>query len=260
LPIPIVERSQEEIARIIKNRVERIKHVASCDKVSVRMIRKRFDVNIDISLDISLDSKLEFERIHRIISNVERTVKKVIPNVRVTVETRTFASALEEVWRLVREVAERMPGSRGVHNIHVQMASGKICVDFHLEVAAGMTLKQAHDVSDQVERELRAANPSIGDITIHMESALDFISRERTGAGTAVKWYIEDLAKRFPEIKDVHGVRVRKVGDTLHVVLRCLFDPNINVKEAHEISNKLENAIKSAYPNIAKIDIHEEPA
>jgi len=32
------------------------------------------------------------------------------------------------------------------------------------------------------------------------------------------------------------------------------------MKKAHEISSKLENAIRSAYPNIVRIDVHEEPA
>jgi divalent metal cation (Fe/Co/Zn/Cd) transporter len=67
------------------------------------------------------------------------------------------------------------------------------------------------------------------------------------------------VAERFPEIKRVHGISVRKVGDSLHVVLRCHFDPDTNMKKAHEISNKLESAIRSMYPNIARIDVHEEP-
>jgi len=32
------------------------------------------------------------------------------------------------------------------------------------------------------------------------------------------------------------------------------------MKQAHEISSNLEKAIKSAYPNIDRIDVHEEPA
>jgi ferrous-iron efflux pump FieF len=68
------------------------------------------------------------------------------------------------------------------------------------------------------------------------------------------------VAERFPEIKQVHGIEVRKVGDSLHVVLRCHFDPNISMKKAHEISNSLEREIRDAYPRIARIDVHEEPA
>jgi divalent metal cation (Fe/Co/Zn/Cd) transporter len=255
MPIPFVERSPKEIAQIIKARVEAIKDVRSCHQVSVRITGKRFDVD----MHVLLDSNLRFEEVHRIASDVERGVKSVVPNARVTVHTEPLGYGREGVRTLVKEIAEGVPGSRGVHNVHIQKIGGKLCVDLHLEVSAHMTVKQAHEVSDRIERELRA-RLDISEITIHMESALDRISRELNRGGTELKWYIEHAAKRFPEIKAVHGIKIRKIGERSHVVIRCHFDPNISMKQAHEISSNLEKAIKSAYPNIDRIDVHEEPA
>jgi len=256
LPLPLVERSEEEVAQIIRKRVEAIKDVRNCHQLNVRMTGKRFYV----WMHVSLDSNLRFEDAHKIASGIEREVRSVVPNARVTIHTEPVGSGRESVGRLVREIAEGVPGSRGVHNVHVQRIDGKLCVDLHLEVSANMTVKQAHDVSDEVEREIRAANPSISEIVVHMESASDRISRELTGAETELEWYIEHVAKRFSEIKGVRETTIRKIGDNVHVVLRCHFDPNINMKKAHEISSKLENAVRSAYPNIVRIDVHEEPA
>jgi len=256
MPIPLVERSQKEVAQIVKTRVEAIKDVKSCHRVSVRITGKRFDVD----MHVSLDSNLRFEDVHKIASNVEREVKSVVPNARVTVHTEPLGYGRGELRTLVKEVAEGVPGSRGVHNIHIQKINGKLCVDLHLEVSANMTVKQAHEVSDQIEKRLRAAKLDISEITIHMESALDRISRELNRGGTELKWYIEHAAKRFPEIKAVHGIKIRKIGESLHVVIRCHFDSNISVKQAHEVSSNLEKAIKSAYSNIDRIDVHEEPA
>jgi len=224
--------------------------------VSVRITGKRFDVD----MHVSLDSNLRFEDVHKIASNIEREVKSVVPNARVTVHTEPLGYGRGELRTLVKEVAEGVPSSRGVHNIHIQKINGKLCVDLHLEVSANMTVKQAHEVSDQIEKRLRAAKLDISEITIHMESALDRISRELNRGGTELKWYVEHAAKRFPEIKTVHGIKIRKIGESLHVVIRCHFDPNISVKQAHETSSNLEKAIKSAYPNIDRIDVHEEPA
>jgi divalent metal cation (Fe/Co/Zn/Cd) transporter len=67
------------------------------------------------------------------------------------------------------------------------------------------------------------------------------------------------VAERFPEIKQVHGIEIQRVGESLHVVLKCHFEPNINMVKAYEISS-LEREIKNVYPQIAKIDFHEEPA
>jgi divalent metal cation (Fe/Co/Zn/Cd) transporter len=256
LPIPLVERSQGEIAQIIRRRIETIKSVRNCHEVSVRISGKRFDVD----MHISLDHNLRFEEVHRISSDVEREVMRVLPNARVTVHTEPYGSTRADLKRAIKETAESVPGSRGVHNVHIQEIDGRLCVDLHLEVSAGMTVKQAHEISDQVEKRLRGAKLNISEITVHMESASDLISRELNGAETEVKLYIEDLIKRFPEIKIIHGIRIRKIDDHLHVVLRCHFDPNIDMQQAHEVSSMFERALKDAYPNIDRIDIHEEPA
>ena len=256
MPLPLVERSEEEVAQIIRKRVEAIKDVRGYHQLSVHMTGKRFYVD----MHVLLDSNLSFEDTHRIASDIEREVKKAVPNARVTIHTEPVGGSRESIWKLVKEIAEGVPGSRGVHNIHIQEINGKLCVDLHLEVSANMTVKQAHEVSEHVEREIKTANPKISDITVHMESASERISRELTGGETELESYIAHVAKRFPEIKEIHGIEVRKIGDALHVVLRCHFDPNIDMKKAHEISNSLEREIRSAYPRIARIDVHEEPA
>lgn len=256
MPLPLVERSEEDIARLVRKRVEAIKDVKGYHELSVHMTGKRFYVD----MHVLLDSNLRFEDTHKIASNIEREVKKAVPNARVTIHTEPLGASRESIWRLVKETAEEVPGSRGVHNIHIQEINGKLCVDLHLEVGANMTVKRAHDVSEQVESRIRAANSNISEITVHMESASDLVTRELTGAGTELESYIEHVAERFPEIKYVHGIEIRKVGDSLHVVLRCHFDPNINMNRAHEITKSLETELKRAYPSIARIDVHEEPA
>jgi divalent metal cation (Fe/Co/Zn/Cd) transporter len=256
LPIPLIERSEKEIARAIKRRVEEMGDVRGCHRVTVRTTGKRCDVD----MHISLDSSLRFEDVHKIASKIEREVKRTVANARVTIQTDPSGHRREDIRALVKKIADEVPGSRGVHNIHLQKVGEDLCIDLHLEVSANITVKHATEISNQIERKLKAANPSISEITIHMESASDLISRELQGQGTEFKWFVEHAAKRFPEIKKVHGIRIRKTGDKFHLVLHCSFDPRLSMKQAHDASTKLENAIKSAYPIIDRIDVHEEPA
>jgi divalent metal cation (Fe/Co/Zn/Cd) transporter len=241
---------------MIKKRVDAVKDVRGSHQISVRMFGKRFDVD----MHLLLDSNLRFEEVHKIASDVEREVKKVLPKARVTVHTEPVGRNKHDISRLVREVAERAPGSRGVHNIHVQEVDGKTCLDFHLEVAADISVKQAHEIADQVERELKKVNHRIAEITVHIESASDIVSKESIQVMSDIEPYIVDAAKGFPEIKDVQGIMIRRVGASLHIAIeKCYFKPDITMEQAHAISNKLEKAIRTAYPNVDRIDIHEEP-
>lgn len=212
-----------------------------------------------MSMHVSLDSKLNFREIRKITSNIGREVKKILPNARVTAQTDPLGYVQEDTRTLVKEIADRLPGSKGVHNVHVQKIDGKLCVDLHLEVSEEMTVKQAHEISRQIETKLKAANSNISEITVHVESGPDHISREMKEDDTELKWFIEHVAKRFDEIKGVHGIKTRRVANGRHVVLRCHFDPELSMKEAYKITTNLQNAIKSAYPGIARIDIQEEP-
>jgi divalent metal cation (Fe/Co/Zn/Cd) transporter len=143
--------------------------------------------------------------------------------------------------------------------IHIQRIAGELCVDLHIEVSANMTVKQAHDVADQVEKKLKS-ELNVSEATIHIESASDLVTRELKEDATKLRWYIEDVIKRFPEIKTIHSVEIRKLGEKTHVVLSCHFDPEVTVKHAHDVSDRLESMIKGAYPDVERIDIHEEPA
>ncbi len=94
---------------------------------------------------------------------------------------------------------------------------------------------------------------------MHIESATELIQREQTGVAGELESHILHLARDFPEIKNISGIEIRKVGESFHVILHSVFDPDIEVTKAHEISTRLEHAIEKAYPNVTRIDIHEEP-
>jgi divalent metal cation (Fe/Co/Zn/Cd) transporter len=255
LPIPMVERSEEEVAKIVRGKIEATKGVKSLHDLTVRMTRKR----LDVSVHVVVDGEQQLEDAHKIASDIERQVKNAFSDARVTIHTETTEGEGMEIWKLVKETAQQVPGSRDVHSIHIQTIDEKLYVDLHLEVSANMTVKQAHEVADQVEARIKAANPDISDITIHMESASDWVSKERSGVDTELALYIEHLAKRFPEIKGIHGVIARKVGEDLHVVFHCNFDANTPIDKAHDVTKELEKAIRDAYPKITRIDVHEEP-
>lgn len=256
MPLPLVERTKEEIAKIIKKKVEKTRGVKRCRQLDIRMSGKR----VDVSLRVSLENDPTIEQIHETALRIEKEVRDVLPNSRVAIDTEPSESTEENLWNLVKKAAEETSGSRGAHNVHVQKVDGKLDIDFHLEVSANMTVKQAHQVADEIEKKVKAANPSIAEVTAHIESASDRVSKEMAGIAADLESYIEHAAAKFPEIKNVCDVRVRKVGTSLHVVLQCRFDSKLSIGRAHEISSQLETMLKKAYPNVSRIDIHEEPA
>jgi divalent metal cation (Fe/Co/Zn/Cd) transporter len=216
---------------------------------------------LDISAHVFLDNSSTFEDAHRIVSLIERAIRsKVWKIARITIQTEPFGHSRRDVAELVAHVAEHVPGSRGVHNIHLQKINGKWCVDLHLEVSANVSVKAGYEIAKEIEKRVKGSDASISEVTVHVESASEVLSRELQGRGSELRWYIEHVAKRFPEIKSLHGIKIRRNRNAVSVVLRCGFAPGMSVKHADEISSKLESTIRGAYPIVNDVEIEEEPA
>ncbi len=257
MPVPVVERSQKEIEQMIRKKISAIKDVKACFQITVGPLRKKPQIH----LHVWLDKNISYEGMHNVSSHIEREVRKIVPNASVAIRTEPHGTDYYDVWKLVKDIANKEPGSRGAHNIHIQELDGTIGVDFHLEVSAGMTVKKAHDVAIQIEKKLKSANAKISEVIIHEESIADLVYSERTATGSHVRSYIEHIVRQFPEIIAVHKPKILKMGDEkLHVVLRCTFDPSLSIDRAAEVTAKLQEIIRAGNPRIDRIDITEEPA
>ena len=74
----------------------------------------------------------------------------------------------------------------------------------------------------------------------------------------AVRGRIEDTIKRHPDILGFHDLRTRKSGMVIHISFDVEIDPDITLKEAHDIVRALEEDIMADYP-YAEIIIHKDP-
>lgn len=76
---------------------------------------------------------------------------------------------------------------------------------------------------------------------------------------------IDVYARLFDAVNSVtgahnpHRVRARKIGSHYMVNLDIEVDPDLSVKEAHEIARNVEKSIKSKLKNIYDIMVHVEP-
>jgi cation diffusion facilitator family transporter len=71
-----------------------------------------------------------------------------------------------------------------------------------------------------------------------------------------------ELFKAVKEVKGAlnpHRVRLRKIGSFLMISMDIEVDPDMKIKEAHEIAHKVEQKIKNSLPNVYDIVVHIEP-
>ena len=64
----------------------------------------------------------------------------------------------------------------------------------------------------------------------------------------------------IPEVKGCHKIRTRGRKDDIHIDLHLLVDNNMDVQNAHEIANHVENTLKKNIPGVSDVVVHIEPA
>ncbi len=70
---------------------------------------------------------------------------------------------------------------------------------------------------------------------------------------------IRKVVNGIKGIQDCHGIRTRGKEDFINIDLHVLVDPEINVREAHEVAHSVEEAIKEKFPSVVDVVIHVEP-
>ncbi|HVI99352.1 MAG TPA: cation diffusion facilitator family transporter [Sphingomonas sp.] len=66
------------------------------------------------------------------------------------------------------EVAARQPGIKGIHDFRTRRAGTHDFAQFHMEVARDLTVEQAHDIVESVEKALKKAFPKV-EVLIHVD-------------------------------------------------------------------------------------------
>jgi cation diffusion facilitator family transporter len=69
---------------------------------------------------------------------------------------------------------------------------------------------------------------------------------------------IERILKSFPEIKQFHNVKVRAAGADTFVKVNIHLQPDLSLKEVHEICDKIEDEIGKSIPR-CEVSVHPEP-
>ena len=139
---------------------------------------------------------------------------------------------------------------RAVERVRVRASGPAVFVDLIAAVDRGLSLEQSHALADCVETEVRRVVPD-ADVLVHFHP---------TTAGETPIDAVRTVARRFPEIDDVHNVRSYLDAETgqrlltLHVQLR----PELSLEAAHDVVDRLEDAIRAERPEFGEIAAHLE--
>jgi len=251
----LLDRAPEGLLQEFSGAAGRVNGVMNVGKIRLR----RSGPRVFVDMIVEVDRNLSIERTHEIAEAVESEVQRLSPGADVVVHTDPKEDEREDMARRIRGVANR--DQMAVHNIWLHGDKGRVIVDLHLEVDDHLSLRQAHELADQIERDLRADMPEIAHINTHIESRGTSL-----GDGRIVTTRENRLVQRIKAMTDeitgrasCHDVMLRRRDGQLSVSLHCTFDETMSIIQVHDITSRIEARLKSEIPSLERVIIHAEP-
>ena len=136
-----------------------------------------------------------------------------------------------------------------LRRVRVRHAAGRHFADLVVGVAPDKGVAQAHATADEVEERVRDALGN-ADVVVHVEPA-------RIGGG--VRELATAAAAAVPEVREVHNVRVMRLGDAHELSLHVKLPRELSLTEAHDVIERLERAVRLAVPDLTDVHTHIEP-
>ena len=195
---------------------------------------------------------------HAAADAVEAAVERAVPDADVVVHVEPAEA--EELGERATAAALRVPGVREVHNVSVLDSDDRTEVSLHLKLPGSLTLAEAHDVAETVEREILAAVPVVDAVQTHIEplgepAAVSPVPAEALESESeAVRGIVRDTTGNDPR-----ELRFLATDRGLVAFLTLAMSPERALAEAHARASEIEERIRRDHPEIVDVIVHTEP-
>ncbi len=231
------------------------------DVVRVRVRRSGPEAFADVTLTV--EGGTAIARAHEITDAAEAALRGLLPGADVVVHVEPAggpaAGGAEDHAATVRAVAAEL--GFAVHDVHLHEVMNTSSLELHLEVDPTLSVEAAHRQATQLEGALRRALPGLGPIVTHIEPRGDTVRADRVALADEghVLAVLRELTRDASLHCHPHDVAVRRSAGELTVSFHCALDPGTAITAAHELTERVERALRARLPDVGRVVIHVEP-
>ncbi len=251
----LLDRAPVGLQERISRRAQSVPGVVGTPRVRLRESgdRKFAEIVISVSRTASASEGHEIsEHVERAILEEDASTESVVHVEPVPTETETMAEG-------IRAAALGM-GFR-IHHERVRRFGDSFEASLHVEVDAGLTLGEAHDLARGLGEALREQELRLARVSTHIEVAEPDEGEWRepdTGHGE-----LEEEIKRAVSEEDsgsrCHEARLYRSEHGLDAILHCDFPDSANIGDVHARTERIERGLHVRFLILEQIVIHAEP-
>jgi divalent metal cation (Fe/Co/Zn/Cd) transporter len=239
-----IRQALDGMAEPVELRRARVRHAAG---------RHFADLVVAVPLDAGVTQA------HATADAVEDAVERALPgaDVVVHVEPSEPSGGLRE---RATAAASSIPEVREVHNVRAMHLADGFELSLHVKLPRELSLTEAHDVVERLERRVRAEVPELRKVHTHIEplARTDWGRKPPTGDTAAERSAIEETVRRVTGAKPL-DVSFRD-GERGRIALVTISLPGEQpLPSAHRHAGAIEEAVRERCPSLADVIVHTEP-
>src|SRR6202167_347487 len=251
----LVDRAPEGVSEKADAAIRAVPGVVDVERLRVRMVGSTHFIDAIVQVPRTYP----IDRVDEIKRKAQEAISKTLDDADLTFTAVPVARDNESVRERIMVIARN--SGLAIHHVTVHDLGGKLTVSIDLEVDGDMALNAAHDIAQELERNIRDEFGEDVEVDTHIEplepelplgtdAALDRVETIRT----ALARFAADGA-----IHDIHNVRVRDTDAGEIVNFHCRAAPSMSVIKVHENVDEIERALRRAFPTVKRVISHAEP-
>jgi divalent metal cation (Fe/Co/Zn/Cd) transporter len=152
-----------------------------------------------------------------------------------------------------------------VHEVWVHRYNEDLYLEMHVGVDPLLTLGEAHELVDQLERDTQKRLPEIKWVHTHIELATGQVqqaSEETIQITSEVRLEVERAVAEISHLFNPHNIRMHRNpadGNKIYMSLECTVAPDLPVTQAHQLASQLEGELSRRLVDVADVSVHLEP-
>lgn len=251
----LLDRAPEGVSDKARTAIGAVPGVIDIERLRVRMV----GATHFIEAIVHVPRTYPIDRIDDIKRNAQDAVSRVLDDADLTFTAIPVARDNESVRERIMVIARN--SGLAIHHVTVHDIDGKLTVSIDLEVDGNMALLQAHDIAHELERNIREDFGADVEVDTHiepLEPELPFGTDAAPARAAAMQAALAGFAEGSA-IHDIHDVRVRDTDAGEIVNFHCRAAPSMSVIDVHDNVDRIERALREAFPAVKRVISHAEP-
>jgi cation diffusion facilitator family transporter len=227
----------------------------------VRAVRLRSSgPKLFVDATVAIARTMPFQQAHSVMDNIERAIHDRHEHAEVMVHGEPYESKDESIADRIRMIV-LAKGLGAPHNLEILQKDKKYHIDFDIEYMKGKEFVEAHDLTSEVERDIRHKVPDVEKVTIHMEEydPGEVETEEGDVQESRLRKEIGLILKAERKILRYSDLTLLKLGARYNLTVNCQFEKEKTLDEIHQAISEMERKLHGKIRTLRRITIHAEP-